>query len=210
MHRARRDGGRISEGGREESEVRSQKSEVRSQKLVIMDIPEPVSTEGPVIPIARAPRRQSGRARVDWNVHWNPEDIVVTPVPTQGSIWHRLSEAKRWRVHRTFLVHLGPWAIRVERGLDLDFASVPRVVQAVFPADAIYGVAAMVHDQLYQRGDVSRFMADALLYEIMAAEHCWWITRASFFLAVRLFGWKPWGQYRKAEQDRKRQESGVG
>lgn len=55
----------------------------------------------------------------------------------------------------------------IKAGLKFDFASIPRWLKPFFPDDAIFSEAALVHDDAYSTGWVSKWIADALLAEMM-------------------------------------------
>jgi hypothetical protein len=78
--------------------------------------------------------------------------------------------------------------VAVPRGFVTNFASIPWFFRRILPPDGPWQQAAVVHDYLYSRPDVSRFLADAIFRELMPeCEVCWW-QRVVMFYAVRLFG----------------------
>lgn len=78
--------------------------------------------------------------------------------------------------------------LSVPDGFVTDFASVPRV-PIVYLAVANKGNrAAVVHDWLYSRGNVSREYADSVYYHALAAEGVNWMLRQAMYRAVRVFG----------------------
>lgn len=91
---------------------------------------------------------------------------------------------------------LGRISARV--GFITDFASVPRVP---FIFDVLGDIAhrsAVIHDWLYYCGATSRLTADRVLFEAMKLDDIPLWKRSQIFLGVRIGGWKPWGDHRKA------------
>lgn len=87
--------------------------------------------------------------------------------------------------------------IVVDKGLETDLASTPRIVWGIYPPFGLYTGAAIVHDQLYTKGTFERAKCDAILLEAMETERVSWITRHIIYRAVRMFGWFAWDQHRK-------------
>ena len=87
--------------------------------------------------------------------------------------------------------------VKIPAGFPLDFASVPRFLQGVFPQVGRYCRAALVHDALYRDGLVGRSVADALFLEIMRGDGVDRLTRWAMYSAVRCFGWVPWRDLRR-------------
>ena len=82
--------------------------------------------------------------------------------------------------------------VEVEVGFDTDFASVPRALWALFPPDAEYTEAAVIHDSEYWKQRYTREQADALLLEGMEALGVGWFTRHTIHSQVRMWGWMAW------------------
>lgn len=74
-------------------------------------------------------------------------------------------------------------------GFETDFASIPRLLRWLYPADGTYALPAVIHDYLYRRGGCSRFLADALFRDMMASVGVPLLRRMMFYYAVRAFGW---------------------
>lgn len=119
--------------------------------------------------------------------------VVVSPVPS-GGFW----EPMRWRVERPFSLSVCGLMVTIPEGSLMDFASVPRILKPIFPDRALYGSASAVHDRLYYTGEVTRWMADAVFYEVLREERLPWITAATMWLGVRMGGWVAWGNHRRA------------
>lgn len=127
-----------------------------------------------------------------------PASSFVTPLVTE------YMDGRRFRVwiEFDFVSREQGTVIRVPTGFITDFASTPRFFHRVFPPHGLYGPAAVIHDYLYFTGLLPRHRADQMFYEGMTVLGVGLITRYSMFWAVRLFGWRPYGRYRR--RDRKR------
>lgn len=78
----------------------------------------------------------------------------------------------------------------IPRGFDTDFASVPSFLHWVIDQDDdTILVPAIVHDYLYQIPNISRFLSDVVLWELMRDYGAGW-KRYLVYAAVRLFGSK--------------------
>lgn len=88
-------------------------------------------------------------------------------------------------------------AIRVPRGFETDFASVPRLFWRVFPALGPWAKAAVVHDYLYATGGLagrySRARCDAIFAEAMGVLKVAGWKRAFMHAAVRVGGGRGFG-----------------
>lgn len=94
-------------------------------------------------------------------------------------------------------------------GFVTDFASVPWFFRRLFPPagdgpNRAYGPAAVIHDQLYQSGNilgvpVNREWADSIFLRAMLRLDVERWVAYTLWLGVRLGGWLPWSRYRKTE-----------
>ena len=82
--------------------------------------------------------------------------------------------------------------IRVPRGFDTDFASIPGPFTNILPRWGKYGRAAIIHDWLYWTQRCSRKEADDTLLEAMYVLGVAEWQRNAIYRAVRLFGWIAW------------------
>lgn len=105
---------------------------------------------------------------------------------------------RRWRVEDGFTFFSDRFQpVRVPKGFETDFASVPRAVWWLFPPDGQYAQSAVTHDYLYQmRKDLtfkgpkrSRKECDQIFLEAMETLGVNAFTRNSMYAAVRGFGW---------------------
>ena len=97
-----------------------------------------------------------------------------------------------WWLRRPLIYYRHPESIRIPRGFETDFASVPRLLQSVFPRWARYGPASVVHDWLYWNQQTTRAEADAIFLEAMVYLGVGKVTRWLLHLAVRGFGHLAW------------------
>jgi len=97
----------------------------------------------------------------------------------------------------------------VPAGTVTDFASIPRPLWWLYPPDGPWAEAAVIHDWLYSRGLLSRFLSDAIFREAMARYGVPWWRRAILYYAVRLFGGRHYGGegWRLEAGDRRERES---
>lgn len=109
--------------------------------------------------------------------------IRVEPVPP---------DYRSWIVFDTFEYRLGspdgPEFVRIEKGFETDFASIPRGLWNLLPPTGYYGKAAVLHDYLYRCTDVPRDICDRVFLEAMEVLQVKWITRRLMYRAVRIFG----------------------
>jgi hypothetical protein len=90
--------------------------------------------------------------------------------------------------------------ITVPAGFQSDFNSTPRFLWAYFPPQEC-PEAGIVHDYLYRHpGDLSRGDIDRIHRRIMELKGERKSKRAIAWAGIRSGGWKPWNQYRDAEQ----------
>lgn len=76
----------------------------------------------------------------------------------------------------------------VPTGFKTDLTSTPRLLWPIFPPAGPWSPAAILHDYLYGREDVSRFLADALFREAMFRLGVPTWRRVIIYYCVRLFG----------------------
>jgi len=97
--------------------------------------------------------------------------------------------------------------IQIEVGFKTDFASIPRFFWRVLPPmgdgpKGAYGPATVIHDALYQRGEVqgrpiTRAYADGVLDEICKELGVSAWRRFLIRSGLRIGGWVVWRRYRK-------------
>lgn len=109
-----------------------------------------------------------------------------------------LDGGRLWKLIAPFEYHVGSLeseeVIRVPAGFVTDFASVPRALWGVFPPFWHYGKAAVVHDYCYATQLYTRKRSDEIFLEAMKVLKVPWLTRHTIYRAVRMFGWRNYGQ----------------
>lgn len=103
-----------------------------------------------------------------------------------GVPWYKLLEPLRFSAK----LNGGGLTVEVPAGYATDFASIPKLFWSRLPHDGDWAKASVVHDYLYNRGGCSRFLADAVFRDGMAALGVPLIRRMVIYYAVRLFGWR--------------------
>lgn len=102
-----------------------------------------------------------------------------------GVVWYTLTDPLRFQCG----LNGGGLSVEVPTGFTTDFASIPAILWPAMPHDGLWAAASVVHDYLYQHGGCSRFLADAIFREAMAALGVPWSRRLAIYYAVRVFGW---------------------
>jgi hypothetical protein len=85
----------------------------------------------------------------------------------------------------------------ISKDFQTDLASIPRLLWPILaPQYAGFVPPAILHDYLYRcHTDISRRVADEILYSALISEHVTAFTASKFFIAVRLFGRSHFGEY---------------
>lgn len=117
-------------------------------------------------------RPQNSRVRV--------EQVAIV----NGVTWYELLEP----ISIHFTTDEQGFDIEVPAGFRTDFASVPRWLWAIFPPTGEWSAVSVLHDWLYRRTTCSRFLADAIFREGMAAVGVPAWRRVAAYYAVRVFG----------------------
>ena len=122
------------------------------------------------------------------------EPLVVTPLP----------DGKTWIILSDFGYEIGEEGsgdtVDVPIGTHTDFASIPRLLWAIFPRWGKYGNAAVVHDWLYWSQNRSRLESDIIFLEGMGVLDVPVWKRHVIYYAVRWFGWIAWFSNAKKKQ----------
>lgn len=85
------------------------------------------------------------------------------------------------------------FSVHVPFGFETDFASIPKPLRGIFPPYGPWAKAAVIHDFLYETGQVSRWIADRIFFEAMGVLGVGFATRITMYMAVRIFGWRSFG-----------------
>ncbi len=112
--------------------------------------------------------------------------LVVSPYP-DGKTWYLRSEFGYDRGAKD-----SGNTTMVPIGFATDFASIPRPFWAILPKWGKYGNAAVIHDFLYFKQDLSRKEADDVLREAMGVLSVVPWQRCAIYHAVRWFGFIAW------------------
>jgi hypothetical protein len=123
-------------------------------------------------------------------------------------------DGHNWVVCDTFEYRLGSLHgvefVRVGKGFETDFASIPRPLWSLWPpAGGAYTPAALIHDCLYKTGfvsvndgsvrHISRQEADDIFKEAMEVAGVSWLSRRLIYRGVRVGGSAAWNKHRKAD-----------
>jgi hypothetical protein len=122
------------------------------------------------------------------------EPLVVTPLP----------DGKTWIILSDFGYEIGEEGsgniINVPIGTYTDFASIPRLLWAIFPQWGKYGNAAVIHDWMYWDQSQKRLEADQIFLEGMGVLEVPGWKRHTIYYAVRWFGWLAWLSNQRKKQ----------
>lgn len=88
--------------------------------------------------------------------------------------------------------------LAVPSGLETDLASIPQLVQVIpaFDACGLSRRPAVLHDYLYQSGDLTRMDADQVFHDALVAEGVSEVAARIYYRAVRVAGRIPWERHR--------------
>jgi hypothetical protein len=82
--------------------------------------------------------------------------------------------------------------VTVADGYWTNFASAPRFFWRMLPPDGKYRKAAIIHDAMYDAGEPSRWLADAIFFEAMRELDVPLWKRCAMWFFVRLFAGGAW------------------
>lgn len=140
-----------------------------------------------------------------------PLSFVPEPVPAGANWWKRFKVRlgnfcarrfgrKRWRVNKRILLYMHGMKFTLEPGYETDFASLPRFLEWLCPADAVFGYGPLFHDQWYRTGQLGKWLSDALFKEVLiVADQQSGYTATKMFLGVHWFGGSAWRGHRAKE-----------
>lgn len=117
--------------------------------------------------------------------------------PSYETLKLSFKEGGTWVVQEPWCFATGRWDICVPAGFATDLASVPRVLWWFLPPFGAYIGAAVMHDNLYATGAVTRAEADRafLAAMIVDGERTW--RAHAMYAAVRVWGGIAWRRHRK-------------
>lgn len=110
-----------------------------------------------------------------------------------------LPDGRRARLTRKYSVIVHGHRIDIPEGFVTDFASIPRIFWRVLPPWDKHVTASVIHDWLYKSGRVSRALADQIFLWAMEDIGVAKWKRTVIYWGVRVGGWVPYNNYRKAE-----------
>ena len=101
-----------------------------------------------------------------------------------------LGDGTHWELVEPLQVFFGDkWVFEIEAGFKTNFASVPRFLWCIWPpSTGKYRGAAVAHDWLYEKAVVPKYVADAIMLDLMRTLGTHWFSRTGIFLGVFLFG----------------------
>ena len=105
--------------------------------------------------------------------------------PSSIILLDRGSFVRELVTHTYFVTPLG--VILVPSGFTTDFASVPKSIKAIYSFKSTRE-AALLHDFLYSKKQLSRKTCDNLFLEQMKLSGVSWFVRTVFYHSVRVFG----------------------
>lgn len=110
---------------------------------------------------------------------------------TKPLVVEKLSNGK-WKTARGFTYYVGDEGsddkIKVPKGFETDFASVPRIFWVILPPDGKYSQAAVLHDFLYSKRLRPQKECDNIFLEAMEVLGVSWWKRKIMYRALRMFG----------------------
>lgn len=127
---------------------------------------------------------------------------VVTDHFPLGYVTGQFKDAGRHLTLTESFLYVDEGGVFIEAvwGFETDFNSTPRCIWSIFPPWE-FPAAGVIHDWLYRHpGTRSRADCDAIHRRLMEIDGASRFLRVSAYLALRVAGWKPWGDYRRAEK----------
>ncbi len=124
-----------------------------------------------------------------------PVDVAAAHESFQSPLIVRYEDGYTWTVMEEFVYVSPRIALRIPRGFETDFASIPRVIwRWMYPTDRRIGKPAVVHDFLYRTPAMvfTRQQADHELREAMNCVGANRFDRNAVYWAVRAGGASAW------------------
>lgn len=110
-------------------------------------------------------------------------------------ILHPLVNGEKNELYQEYVYEINGYQIKVPQGFVTDLASVPRIFWSIFPPFGKYTPAAIVHDFLYSKYNITginRTLADKIFLFIMEELGVGYLKRKAMYQAVRSFGERSW------------------
>lgn len=96
---------------------------------------------------------------------------------------------KEWVLHETFKWQSNDgYTITILPGFSTDFATVPKLLQLIFPPTDKYDKACLIHDFLYTGNNINRKRCDDYFLEALKDCEVTFLKRYIMYFSVRLFG----------------------
>ena len=122
-----------------------------------------------------------------------------------------VSNDNAWIVQEPLVWEDDKYEIKVLRGFDFDFASIPKIITNILPKNGQeYDRAACLHDALYASQWLPKAECDRLFYEAMLSDGVSKYRAWTMYTAVRLFGHSAYKDNNRAEGDYYRKLVVVG
>lgn len=118
------------------------------------------------------------------------------PLPLKG----RYIGGGRWKLTAPFEYHSKKYGIfKVPEFFISDGASIPKFAFSLIGGrwTGKYVEASIIHDYLYFTQTTKRSYADRVFLEGMKILGVGWLKRRVMYLAVRVWGWKPWNKHKR-------------
>ena len=108
-----------------------------------------------------------------------------------------LQDGKSWRLEHNFVVFIPELGDRViPIAFMTDFASIPRLFRTLIasPATGKHRYAAVVHDYLYKKQEITRSQSDSTFLTLMLNDGVNRFLAYNMYYAVKVFGWIQWNR----------------
>lgn len=108
---------------------------------------------------------------------------------TELVVKRNIKKDNSWIVSESLIWEDGKYEVRILKGFDFDFASIPNIITNILPKDGQeYDRAACLHDALYASQRLPKSECDRLFYEAMLQDGVSKWKAKSMYLAVKWFG----------------------
>lgn len=122
-----------------------------------------------------------------------------------------VSKDNCWIVEEALIWEDEKYEVRVLKGFDFDFASIPTIITNIMPSNGQeHDRASCIHDALYASQWLSKARCDKIFYDAMIADGVSKIKARSMYLAVKWFGSSAYKNDNKDEVVKYRQLVVVG
>lgn len=138
---------------------------------------------------------------------------IYTKQKSRFSIFKKINSLftnRKWELADNYEIELNYYSLFVPKGFDLDFASVPRLLQSIIPPDGVLLTGSVFHDLGYKyEGLIIKFKdelyfkkftkteIDKIFQLIVEKVNDMVIVSTIAEKSVNIFGWFPWNSWRK-------------